>query len=229
MHYYQHHIGDFIKDTANLNDHQLATYMRMVWGYYTDEKPLEDDCESIAFAYRSDEKTVRLLLKHYFVLGEDGWRHARCDKEISEYKGKSEKARSSANARWKNANALPSQTESIAKASVPDANQEPITNNQEPRVKALASPAGSRLPDDWTPPEEWLSWARSEKPGINALQEADKFKDFWHSKAGKDGRKANWQATWRNWIRNAKLVNGYGGNGGSYGIGQVEVRRRNEL
>lgn len=227
MHYYQHHIGDFIKDTANLNDHQIATYMRMLWGYYTDESPFEDDCESIAFAYRSDEKTVRLLLKHYFILGEDGWRHSRCDREIADYKSKAEKARASANARWKNANALPTQNERNTGASDSDANQEPRTKNQEPKEKPFPSPNGSRLPDDWTPPEEWLAWARTEKPGINALQEADKFKDFWHGKAGKDGRKANWQATWRNWIRNARVGNGFTGysNNGS----SEPVRRRNEL
>lgn len=95
--------------------------------------------------------------------------------------------------------------------------------------KPLSSPAGSRLPDDWTPPEDWLAWARSEKPGINALQEADKFRDFWHGKAGKDGRKANWQATWRNWIRNSRPTNGYGNLGyGSNGSSEP-VRRRNEL
>lgn len=133
MHYYQHHIGDFIKDTANLDDHQLATYLRMIWAYYTDEKPFEDDCESIAFGMRSDEKTVRLVLKHYFVLGADGWRHGRCDKEIAAFKGKAEKARKSANARWKNANALPPQSECNANERVLDANQEPRTNNQKPR------------------------------------------------------------------------------------------------
>lgn len=152
MHYYQHHIGDFIKDTANLNDHQIATYMRMLWGYYTDESPFEDDCESIAFAYRSDEKTVRLLLKHYFILSDDGWRHTRCDKEIAEYKGKAEKARASANARWKNANALPSQNERNADASASDANQEPITNNQEKKQKTIRAPSAHALLPD-VPPE----------------------------------------------------------------------------
>lgn len=151
MHYYQHHIGDFIKDTANLNDHQIATYMRMLWGYYTDESPFEDDCESIAFAYRSDEKTVRLLLKHYFILCDDGWRHTRCDKEIAEYKGKAEKARASANARWKNANALPTQSERNADASDSDANQEPRTNNQEKKQKTIRAPSAHALLPDVPP------------------------------------------------------------------------------
>lgn len=115
-------------------------------------------------------------------------------------------------------------------ASVSDALPREEKRREEKKdQKALASPAGSRLPDDWTPPEDWLAWARSEKPGINALQEADKFRDFWHGKAGKDGRKANWQATWRNWIRNSRQANGYANSGyGSNGSSEP-VRRRNEL
>ena len=34
--------------------------------------------------------------------------------------------------------------------------------------------------------------------------EADKFRDHWHGKAGRDATKADWQATWRNWCRNAR-------------------------
>lgn len=131
MHYYSHHIGDFIKDTANLDDHHLATYMRMLWAYYTDEQPFADDCDGIAFAMRSDEKTVRRLLSHYFTLGPDGWRHTRCDKEIAKYHGKAEKARKSAKARWNDASAMRSHTDRNANEPISDANQEPITNNQE--------------------------------------------------------------------------------------------------
>lgn len=139
MHYYQHHIGDFARDTANLDDHQLATYMRMLWAYYGDENPLHDDCERIAFAVRSNEKTVRLLLQHYFTLTPEGWRHSRCDREIQEYKAKADKARNSANARWKNANALPPHSERNANEPVLDANQEPRTKNQGKEEEANAS------------------------------------------------------------------------------------------
>jgi len=128
MFYYQHHIGDFIKDTANLDDYQLATYLRMMWIYYTDETPFDDDPESIAFAVRSDEKTVRLLLKHFFDKSVDKWHHNRCDREIDGYKQKSEKARGSANARWSNAKAMRTHNERTANEPVLDANQEP--NNQ---------------------------------------------------------------------------------------------------
>jgi len=60
---------------------------------------------------------------------------------------------------------------------------------------------GSRLPADWTLPEEWKEWAEVERPDLNIKSVADSFKDFWIAKAGTGGVKLDWQATWRNWIR----------------------------
>lgn len=146
MHYYQHHIGDFIKDTTHLDDHQLATYLRMLWAYYTSESPISSDFEDVAFAMRTDEKTVRLLLRHFFTESPDGWHHTRCDKEIADYREKAEKAQKAANARWSNAKAMRTHSERNADEPVFDANQEPRTNNQEPvkrqRATVVAPPVG---------------------------------------------------------------------------------------
>jgi uncharacterized protein YdaU (DUF1376 family) len=143
MHFYPHHIGDFLKDTSHLNDHQLATYLRMMWKYYLDESPITGDFEDIAFAMRTDEKTVRTLLKHFFIESESGWAHARCDKVIAEFHSKSESARLSAKARW-DAKNIRTQCERNANASKKDAN-EPIidaTQNPEPRTQNI-EPKGS--------------------------------------------------------------------------------------
>jgi uncharacterized protein YdaU (DUF1376 family) len=59
--------------------------------------------------------------------------------------------------------------------------------------------AGSRLPADWAPDEEMRSFARD--LGLDPDKVAPKFRDHWAGKAGKDGRKADWTATWRNWCR----------------------------
>lgn len=62
----------------------------------------------------------------------------------------------------------------------------------------------SRLPDDWELPKDWGEWALSE--GVDELtvrREADKFRDWWHAKSGREATKLDWKATWRNWIRNA--------------------------
>ena len=73
---------------------------------------------------------------------------------------------------------------------------------------ATASPAktGTRLPEDWTLPSEWRDWAIESRPDLDAEAVADSFRDFWVAKPGKDGRKADWQATWRNWVRNQKTA-----------------------
>jgi hypothetical protein len=66
-----------------------------------------------------------------------------------------------------------------------------------------ASPSGSRLPADWSLPDDWRTWAIAERPDVEATREALIFADYWHGKAGKDARKADWLATWKNWIRRA--------------------------
>ena len=159
MHYYRHHIGDFLKDTGHLSNDQMGVYLRMLWKYYLDEKPLLDDCESIAFAMRSDEKTVHLLLRHFFVLQDGGWRHNRCDKEIADYHEKKGKAANSANARWSNANPMRTHTGRNADAPVFDANQEPITNNHKPitiKKNTVAPPIG-------VTDSVWQDWVKLRK------------------------------------------------------------------
>lgn len=62
----------------------------------------------------------------------------------------------------------------------------------------------TRLPDDWILPKAWGEWALQERPDMAANEvrkEAEVFADYWRAKAGADARKADWQATWRNWVR----------------------------
>jgi uncharacterized protein YdaU (DUF1376 family) len=142
MHYYQHHIGDFVRDTARLTDTQCMAYLRLIWMYYNTEKPLPDDPEGLAFQVGASDQDVRLILKHYFEIDGDLHRHKRCDKEIAEYHSKKEKAAKSANARWSNASAMRTHTERIANERVLDANQEPRTNNQVKKATTVAAPEG---------------------------------------------------------------------------------------
>jgi hypothetical protein len=65
----------------------------------------------------------------------------------------------------------------------------------------IESARGSRLAADWAPSEADLAFAATERPDLNAATEAAAFRDFWHAKPGADGRKVDWSATWRNWIR----------------------------
>lgn len=74
--------------------------------------------------------------------------------------------------------------------------------NKEQEDKSARSPSGSRLPSDWVPDEAYFDYAKSKGWSSAAVQaEAENFRDYWISVAGAKGRKADWLATWRTWIR----------------------------
>ena len=69
----------------------------------------------------------------------------------------------------------------------------------------------SRLAEDWSLPESWAEWAMQEQPTwdeAHCRSIAERFRDYWIAKPGKDGRKADWLATWRNWVRREQPMKG---------------------
>jgi len=58
-----------------------------------------------------------------------------------------------------------------------------------------------RLPADWQPTPEMLTWANTEFPAVDSRLETDNFKDYWAAEGGAKARKLDWCAAWRNWIR----------------------------
>lgn len=60
------------------------------------------------------------------------------------------------------------------------------------------------LPDDFAVTDEMRLWAAENAPGVDVDEQTAIFRDHWISKAE---RRADWPATWRNWIRNAKRFN----------------------
>jgi hypothetical protein len=88
--------------------------------------------------------------------------------------------------------------ESVGAAEAPPAAPNPPKPPKPTEKKAEA------LPDDWQLPLSWGEWALSEYPHWTRdviRLEAEKFADHWRSKSGKESRRADWQATWRNWCR----------------------------
>lgn len=81
---------------------------------------------------------------------------------------------------------------------------------------------GTRLPPDFTVTSEMLSWARAECPTIDPERETDKFRDHYDAAPGQKGVKRNWNATWRNWMRNAV---GYQRNGKNQGSTSTNTER----
>jgi|SRR6516164_437573 len=67
-----------------------------------------------------------------------------------------------------------------------------------------SEPRGSRLSSDWQLPRPFGNWALNEGYTEDVIRkEAEKFRDYWVAKSGRDARKVDWFATWRNWLRNS--------------------------
>lgn len=68
---------------------------------------------------------------------------------------------------------------------------------KEKEEKERKSPRGTRLPQNWKPSNE----------EVFDQNELDKFRDYWIAVSGQKGIKRDWDATWRNWLRNSKQWN----------------------
>lgn len=75
-------------------------------------------------------------------------------------------------------------------------------NNIYPPDSARAR--GFRLPGEWRPTDADLTFAQSLLPSAAIIHtEIEKFRDYWHARAGPGAVKRDWSATWRNWCRKA--------------------------
>lgn len=82
--------------------------------------------------------------------------------------------------------------------------KKPEKEKETPNGVSKNPAAGTRLPTDWNPSNQDFDFAASTGMGHDAIfREADRFRDYWIGQAGAKGRKADWPATWRNWVRRA--------------------------
>ena len=153
MNYYQHHIGDFIRDTAQLGDVECMAYLRLIWIYYESESPLPNNLRVLSFRTGADQEAIGLILESFFVKKGDMWRHNRCDEEIAEYNVIRERNKANGmrggrpNKTQQKPTGFPVDTRSEPSCNP---NQEPVTSNQELTTTTLAlcsSPKRESVPE----------------------------------------------------------------------------------
>jgi len=196
MHYFNFNIGDYASHTRHLSLLEDLAYRRLIDAYYLAEKPFTGSPADIAkdIGMTSQIEEVFYVLSKFFEEDEHGWFNKRCDEEIAKYHEKQEQAvragKASAKAR------LNKRSTTVQ-----------LTNNQEPinSIGVAKATKGTRFTLDAIP-EEWVLFCRKERSDLNPTVVFAGFKDYWVSVAGAKGVKADWFATWRNWIRNQKGV-----------------------
>jgi len=203
MHYYQFNIGDYQSHTSHLSEMEDLVYRRLLDWYYLHETPIPlDEAEvSRQIRMRSHTESIAIVLQEYFERTDDGWIHHRANKEIAKAGDKSEKASASAKARWskKDANALPTQSESNATHNTLHTTQDTEHKTQK-KATSVACPADVR-DQVWN---DWVALRKSKKAPITqtvvegARKEAfklnwglDKFLVEWCTR-GSQGLKADW-------------------------------------
>jgi uncharacterized protein YdaU (DUF1376 family) len=195
MHYFNFNIGDYASHTRHLSLLEDLAYRRLIDAYYLAEKPFIGSPADIAkdIGMTSQIEEVYYVLSKFFEQDETGWFNKRCDEEIDKYHEKQEQAvragKASAKAR-------------LSKRSTtvqPTNNQEPINN-----IGVAKATKGTRWEKGLALPNEWMEFCKKERYDLDPSKVFEEFTDYWVSVAGAKGVKADWSATWRNWIRNQK-------------------------
>lgn len=153
MNYYEHHLGDYLRDTAHLSMIEDAAYRRLLDAYYIRERALPADvreCCKLARAQSKPERdAVAYVLREFFDLRDDGHHQRRADAEIERFQDKQAKAKRSAEARWSkrethsegNANASSDAMRTHSEGNAPRARpQSPDTKHKNPQAAAITQP-----------------------------------------------------------------------------------------
>jgi uncharacterized protein YdaU (DUF1376 family) len=183
--------GDYWRDTAHLSDAEHVSYLRLISHYWQHGSLPTDDARLSRIAGRSmaDWMMMRPVIAEFFQID---WRHKRIDRDLDRqttaHEARVKGGKMTAAKRWADSSATNS-------AYSNQNHNQNHNHNQKPK-SVIAR--GTRLPMDWSPrPED----------GQND-EELAKFKDHYAAVAGAKGVKLDWDATWRNWLRNSKQWKG---------------------
>lgn len=72
---------------------------------------------------------------------------------------------------------------------------------EQPRGKRSVAARGSRIPIPYEPSEGIREWAKSKTPDVDVTAAAAEFVDYWRAMPGQKGCKLDWDATFRNRLR----------------------------
>ncbi len=223
MNYYQFHVGDYVLHTAHLSPLEDIAYRRLLDLYYTSEEPIPLDVDRVAKLIRMREQRdiVAEVLSDFFVLEDDGYHSKRADAEISKYKAMVEGGKSGANKRWNREANTPPITEAN---TPPNANQEPVTNNQEP-LNTPITPKGvtafleeCKARNEKPIPEDDPVFEYAEKAGIPTDYLRLCWREFVEQNREKGKRYKDWRKAFRNCVRNNWYKIWYRSADGSIGL-----------
>ena len=234
------YIADYLADTAHLTAAQSGAYLHLIMAYWRAGGPLRLTEAGLAFTAKmtpAEWADAAPVVLKFFRLEDGALRHGRIDHELAEatrlYDARRKRTEAATAARVAR-NVTDNVTDNVTMNVTSDVTtnvtciqpqpqpQPPFPTERDTQGPVLGSGGsggkraeradrGTRLPQDWSPSEDDRAFAG--KLGVAVEREAASFMDYWHSKPGAAGRKTDWSATWRNWVRRSterKQGNGTG-------------------
>lgn len=195
--YYKAYPRDFIEGTIGMSFEVKGAYRLILDLIYMQGGNLPDDPRYVSGLLGCSIKKWKVLREAVLGTGKiivrDGFlANLRADKEL-ETLGKFQDKQRDNRSRPNKIKEIESPTFNHTEPDTePDKNKEPIGSFKK---------RGCRLPDDWEPDLPFA--VREGLSQAEAIREAEKFRDYWKSVSGQKGVKADWHATWKNWIRKA--------------------------
>ena len=209
--------SDFLAGTSGLTPAERGVYITLLCLIYEKDGAIERNdarlsrrcgCPKASFVRILDA----LIDDGKITLEGGSLSNNRAEKALMDRQVRSQNSTHAANSRWSalskksQQNQTPKDAGAMRAQCGGNASQSP--ESREEKEEAYASSKkkrGTRIKDDWVLPKDWGEWALAEGWPENAIRlEAQKFHDHWKAAPGQKGVKLDWQATWRNWMRNSK-------------------------
>jgi len=229
--YFPMYPSDFEAKTSHLTIAEDGAYnrlLRICWMTPGCSMPADETwIMRRARAHSEDEQAaVRAVLDEFFTIEKGRYSNARLRKEWLAANDAHEKRRNAGSKGGKAKTLKTNESASsnaVAKPKQPEPEPEPEVKED---TNVSSKKRATRLPENWLLPKDWGEWAVCEGwPEEVVRIEAEKFRDYWIGVGGQKGAKRDWQATWRNWMRNSKsprvLQGGRNGNG-NYNTDRVQ-------
>ena len=202
--------SDWLGGVAGMKPAEVGVYINIIAMIYDAGGPIKLDEARLARRMCCPLVTFRSILlalieDEKLSLNEGYITQQRAEIELEKLGQKRLSASASAASRWQE-KPNKSTGAGMRSHSVRNANQSQSQSYKKEEDKSSSKEKrGSRLPAGWAPSQDEFEQAL--KIGLTqqeALNETDRFRDYWISKAGAAGVKLDWSATWRNWCRSAK-------------------------
>lgn len=212
---------DWNEGTNDLTLEQEAAYLRICNAMYIASGPISNNQFVVAGLLRCNDRRAKRIVSELVAAGkisiEGGLIHNKraldelsnrrrlsVERELAGRRGGIESGKARRNSLENNETA-----EANASSKTNERREEESREKEEAKAssKKPEDRKGSRLPLDWQPSPELRQFAR--KQGLSESQitlEAEKFRDYWKSVGGAKGCKLDWDATWRNWVRNSNAA-----------------------